>query len=142
MITAGCAIAGAGRIALAKPRYADRIVRAFLKVEQANYQTPECRNVALGHDVKSLDLFIEHIGNPEPVLAFVRRQLDNTRNAVRKKAAAFLRKHSGSKLYSGRLSRDCQAAAGIPESPGSGVVGAKSGSKSISIPKWNPVSSS
>jgi hypothetical protein len=93
MITAANTIGGAGKIARAKPRFADRIARALLGVEAANYQTPECRNVALGHVVRSLDLFFEHIGDPEPVLAFVRRQLDNSRNAVKKKATAFLKKH-------------------------------------------------
>jgi len=92
MITAANTIGGAGKIARAKPRLADRIARALLRVEAANYQTPECRNVALGHVVKSLDLFFEHIADPEPVLAFVQRQLDNNRNAVKKKAAAFLKK--------------------------------------------------
>jgi hypothetical protein len=95
MITAGNTIAGAGKIARAKPRFADRIVRALLRVEEANYQTPECRNVALGHAVNSLDLFFEHIGDRKPVIAFVQRQLGNTRNAVKKKAAAFLKKHGG-----------------------------------------------
>lgn len=93
MITAANTIGGAGKIARAKPRLADRIARALLRVEEANYQTPECRNVALGHVVKSLDLFFEHIGDPKPVLAFVERQLENSRNAVKKKAAAFLKKH-------------------------------------------------
>ena len=93
MITAANTIGGAGKIARAKPRLADRIVRALLRVEAANYQTPECRNVALGHVVKSLELVFEHIGDPEPVLAFVQRQLDNSRNAVKKKAEAFLKKH-------------------------------------------------
>ena len=96
MITAANAVGGAGKIALAQPRHADRIVRALLKVEAANYQTPECRNVALGHVVKSLDLFFANIGDPEPVVAFVRRQLGNSRNAVKKKSAAFLKKHAPS----------------------------------------------
>jgi hypothetical protein len=92
MITAANTIGGAGKIARARPEFAGRIVRALLRVEAANYQTPECRNVALGHVVKSLDLFFEHIADPEPVMAFVQRQLGNTRNAVKKKAAAFLKK--------------------------------------------------
>jgi hypothetical protein len=109
MITAANTIGGAGKIALAKPRFADRIVRALLRVEAANYQTPECRNVALGHVVKSLDLFFEHIKDPEPVLAFVQRQLGNSRNAVKKKAAAFLKKRGrqhrdGAQIAAARLS--------------------------------------
>jgi hypothetical protein len=93
MITAANTVGGAGKIARAKPRFADRIVRVQLQVESATYQTPECRNVALGHVVKSLDLFFEHISDPKPVMAFVQRQLNNSRNAVKKKAAAFLKKH-------------------------------------------------
>jgi hypothetical protein len=42
--------------------------------------------------VKSPDLFYQHIGEPEPVPAIVRRQLGNSRNAVNKKASAFLKK--------------------------------------------------
>jgi hypothetical protein len=95
MITAGNAIAGAGRIARAKPRFADGIARALLKVEAANYQTPECRNMALGHVVKSLDLFFEQVKDPKPVMALVRRQPGNSRNAVKKNAAAFLKRHGG-----------------------------------------------
>src|SRR5208283_4925747 len=56
MITAGNIARGAAKIALARPRFADRIARALLKVERANYQTPECRNVALGRVVESLDV--------------------------------------------------------------------------------------
>ena len=93
LITAGNTIDGAGKIGLAKPELADRIVRALLKVENTNYQTPECRNVALGHVVESLNLFFENIRDPQSVIAFVERQLGNTRNAVGRKAAAFLKKH-------------------------------------------------
>jgi hypothetical protein len=93
MITAANSIRGAGKIALAKPRLADKIASALRQVEAANYQTPECRNVALGHAVESLDLIFEHIRDPQPVVAFVERQLRNRRNAVKRKAAAFLKKH-------------------------------------------------
>jgi hypothetical protein len=93
MITAANTIGGAAKIALAKPRLADQIVRALLQVEAAYYQTPECRNVALGHAVKALDLIFEQIRDPQPVFAFVERQLRNRRNAVQRKAAAFLKRH-------------------------------------------------
>jgi hypothetical protein len=93
MITAANCIRGAGKIALAKPHLADKIVRALLQVEAANYQTPECRNVALGHAVESLDLFVGNTRDPQPVVAFVERQLRNRRNAVKRKATAFLKKH-------------------------------------------------
>ncbi|HTQ32496.1 MAG TPA: hypothetical protein VMI53_14900 [Opitutaceae bacterium] len=93
LITACNVIGGAAKIARMKPELADKIAGALLQVEQAHYQTAECRNVALGHAVQSLDLFFEHIQNPTPVLAFVERQLDNRRNAVKRKAEAFLKRH-------------------------------------------------
>jgi len=92
MITAANVIHGAGKIAQAKPHLADRIARALLRVEAANYQTAECRNVALGHVVESLELFFGQVQQSAPVVGFVRRQLDNPRNAVKKKAARFLKR--------------------------------------------------
>ena len=91
MITAANVIVGAGKIARAKPHLAGKIARALLRVERANYQTEECRNVALGHAVASLDLFFEHLDKPQPVMEFVQRQLHNRRNAVRVKAGIFLK---------------------------------------------------
>jgi len=97
LITAANTIGGAGKIAAAKPRLADRIARALMRVEDATYQTAECRNVALGRVVASLELFFDQVKDRQSVLEFVRRQLNNTRPAVRRKAARFLEQH-GQKL--------------------------------------------
>lgn len=93
MITAANAIGGAGKIARAKPQLADRIARAVLRVETASYQTEECRNVAIGHAVKSLELFFLCLKEPQPVIEFVERQVNNRRNAVKRNAVRFLKKH-------------------------------------------------
>ena len=92
MITAANVVGGAGKIALAKPRLADRIARALLGVEAANYQTEECRNVVLGHAIEALDIFFGQLKKPQQVIDFVERQLHNRRNAVKQKAARFLKK--------------------------------------------------
>lgn len=94
MITAANTVGGAGRVARAKPHLADRIARAFLQIEDAMYRTPECRNIALGHAIKSLDLFFEHLREPTPMIEFVRRQLKNPRHATHVKAVRFLKKHA------------------------------------------------
>ncbi len=94
LITAGNVIAGAAKIAKAKLQLTERIVGELLKVENAQYKTSECRNVALGHVIKAFDQFFDQIKAKGPVIAFVRRQLENTRNATRKKAEAFLKKRS------------------------------------------------
>ena len=93
MITAANVIKGAAKIALAKPHLTGRIVRKFLSVEKGRYQTGECRNVILGHAIEGLELLFEQIEDRKPVLRFVRRQEKNTRNATRRKAERFLRKH-------------------------------------------------
>ena len=92
MIGAANAIAAAAGIVLAKPHLADRIAKEILRVERASYRTPECRNVAIGHAIKSFDRFFRHVGNQRPVLAFVTRQLDNPRPATHKKAGKFLQR--------------------------------------------------
>jgi len=94
LITAANVIAGAAKIASAKPQLTERITKEILKVENAQYKTTECRNVALGHAIKAFDQFFDQIKDREQVTAFVRRQLENTRNATRKKAEVFLKKRS------------------------------------------------
>jgi hypothetical protein len=93
MITAANTIQSAATIALAKPALADTIARAILKVQWAKYQTDECRNVAIGHAIESLDRFFDRINLQKEVLEFVRRETNNSRNATRKKAVEFLKKH-------------------------------------------------
>jgi hypothetical protein len=48
--------------------------------------------VAIGHAIKSFDRFFRHVGNQRPVLAFVKRQLENPRPATRRKAERFLQR--------------------------------------------------
>ena len=55
MITAANVIGGAAKIALAKPELTERITKEILKVEKAKYKTKECRNVAIGVAIESLD---------------------------------------------------------------------------------------
>jgi hypothetical protein len=91
MITAGNIMRSAAKIALAKPRFADRIAKEIMRVEKARYQTPECRNVALGHAIVSLQGFLPQIHNRAVVLTMVRRQVSNPRGATRRKAERFLK---------------------------------------------------
>ena len=93
MITGANVIGAAARIARAKPSLRNRITAELLKVEHAEYQTPECRNIALGHAIKSFDRFFDLIEDKEPVVRLIRKQLENTRPATVKKAERFLRKH-------------------------------------------------
>jgi len=91
MITAANVIGGAARIAAAKPYLAERIVKALLKVEHAEYATAECRNVALGHALDAFEIFFDNIKNKQPVIDLVTKQLDNSRNSVSKRAEKLLK---------------------------------------------------
>jgi len=93
MITAANVMGGAAKIALAKPKLADKIAKEILRVEGAQYQTPECRNVALGHSINSLAQFFSHLSKRQAVVNMVRRQLRNPRNATRRKAEQFLKRY-------------------------------------------------
>jgi hypothetical protein len=97
MIAAGTAIRWAATIALAKPHLADRLARAILGVQRAVYETEECRNVAIGHAIQSLERFYELIEDKRSVLKFVRAQSDNPRAATRRKALLFIEKHAGAR---------------------------------------------
>ena len=92
LIGAANIIGAAAEIALAKPHLADPIARAILKVERASYATPECRNIAIGHAIASLDRFYPLIERKHKVMVFIERQLRNARPATRHKAEKFRRK--------------------------------------------------
>ncbi|MCI0691837.1 hypothetical protein L0337_07495 [candidate division KSB1 bacterium] len=63
-----------------------------MQVEKAKYQNAECRNIALGHVIKSVEQFFGQIKDKEPMLKLIRKQLKNSRNATRKVAEKFVKK--------------------------------------------------
>lgn len=105
LITAANTIGGAAKIVRAKPHLAERIIRALLQVETAKFQTTECRNVALGHVLKAMELFYPQAGDSQVLIDFARRQIRNRRNAVKQRAGAFLKKHDQSTEHCGGTKR-------------------------------------
>ena len=91
MIAAANAIGAGAKAARAHPALAGRILEEILKVEGASYKTAECRNVAIGQALASLEGILDILPAKEPVLDFARRQLKNTRSATRKKAERLLK---------------------------------------------------
>lgn len=97
MITAANAVGALSQIAKNKPEHRQEILKALLKVEKAKYYSKgdlslECRNVVIGHVIKSFDKFGEEIFAEEDVRAFLKRQTENTRPKVRELAEKLLRK--------------------------------------------------
>ena len=90
MVTASNIVGSSPRIIRAKPHLTQRIAREILKVEKARYEhhgrpSPECRNVAIGQAIDTFGKFFDPIEDKATVLAFVRRQLRNTRKQVAKR---------------------------------------------------------
>lgn len=92
LITAGHVIDNSGRIALAKPELQDRITEELLKVEAVSVPTEECRNILIGKTITTFDAYCDKIRNDEEVIAFVERQLNNSRKATKAKAQKLLKK--------------------------------------------------
>ncbi|MHC4514993.1 MAG: hypothetical protein ACYTGW_01865 [Planctomycetota bacterium] len=95
LIIAGNITKGAIAMARAKPWLTEDIVGELLKVEKGKYDTNECRNIAIGGVIETLNQIFVQLQRKRRVLNFVRRQLANSRPAVRKKAEKFLRRHVG-----------------------------------------------
>lgn len=92
MITANHTITTLANIALTKPEYQKIITNELLKVEHYNYDTGECRNVAIGKVILAIGIYFNQLENKKVVIEFVERQTKNTRNATKSKAKKFLKK--------------------------------------------------
>ena len=91
MITAANAMRGAAIIGAAKPHLVKRIVPRIMRVERAEYATPECRNVAIGHALRALEELARLLPDRRGVRLFAARQLGNPRAATSAKARKFLK---------------------------------------------------
>jgi hypothetical protein len=94
MITANNAIAALTDIALARPELQKKITDELLKVEHYRYDTVECRNITIGKAIQAISRYFAGLEDKKAALEFVKRQVNNTRNATRKKAEQFLKKYN------------------------------------------------
>jgi len=97
MVTAANIVGNSWKIAQAKPNLIDRIIDKILKIEKAKYEhkgemSPECNNVVRGHAIDSFEKFFEKAKNQDKIITFVKRQLNNTRPSVKKRAEKFMKK--------------------------------------------------
>jgi hypothetical protein len=79
MITAANTIGALSEIAINKPEYSEEIITALLKVEKAQYYnkgqvSPECRNIAIGHVIKSFKKLGKKVYCRKDVQAFLKKQ--------------------------------------------------------------------
>jgi hypothetical protein len=86
MIGAAEAVAGGAAIASAKPHLAALIANRILQVESAHYTTEECRNVVIGHALRACERLAPLLEDTSQVRGFAERQVENPRQATRRKA--------------------------------------------------------
>ncbi len=90
--TASYIIRGSAVIAKAKPYLTKRITKELLKITTAEYQTSECKNVALGFMISSFDKFFEQVENKKEIIDLISKQTNNPRNPTKNHAIKFIKK--------------------------------------------------
>jgi len=67
-----------------------------LRIEKAPIKPPitqECKNILIGKAILAFDVYFDQIKNKAPIISFVKKQVNNTRNATKVKAEKFLKKN-------------------------------------------------
>jgi hypothetical protein len=93
LITAGHVVANSWKIVEAKPHLENRITEQLLKIEKTKLPTEECTNILIGHAILCFGKCFDRIQNKDEVITFMKRQMNNSRNATKAKAEKFLKKH-------------------------------------------------
>jgi hypothetical protein len=91
MITAANLVGVSGIIAKAKPALQSKITDQLLRID-ATHHGPECKNVIKGHMIRTLSTYFAESPDKKKILEFMKREVQNTRPATRKKAVEFLKK--------------------------------------------------
>ena len=91
MINAANVAGYSGVIAKAKPHLQDKITNRLLDIDKTRHGS-ECKNIIKGKAILSFNEYIDEFENRDKIIQFVKRELNNTRSATKKKAEKFLKK--------------------------------------------------
>ena len=91
MINAANIAGRSGIIAKAKPHLQDKITNKLLKIDKTHHSS-ECKNIIKGKAILSFNEYIDEYDDKERIIQFVKKELNNTRSATRKKAEKLLKK--------------------------------------------------
>ncbi|MDD3740148.1 MAG: hypothetical protein PHH30_02810 [Bacteroidales bacterium] len=97
MVTAANEVGNSDKIIQAKPELKEKIIDKILEIEKAKYihkgaLSPECKNVVCGHAIDTFEKIYNQTLPPQKVIVFVKKQLKNSRDKVRKKAEKFIKR--------------------------------------------------
>lgn len=98
LITTNHTIAALGKIARSFPNKQKTIISKLLDIEHGQFETDECKNIAIGKVILALQMFIDPAHTGKEVVRFVERHTQNRRPATASKARSFLRKLVSAKL--------------------------------------------
>ncbi len=93
MITAGHVVDNSGKIAITKRHFQDKITEYLFTVEKTP-RNQECKNILLGKAILSFGKYFDQMDEKrqDKIVSFVKRQLNNSRVATKKKAEVFLKR--------------------------------------------------
>ena len=91
MINAANIAGRSGIIAKAKPHLQSKITNKLLKIDKTHHSS-ECKNIIKGKAILSFNEYIDEYDDKERIIQFVKKELNNTRSATRKKAEKLLKK--------------------------------------------------
>ncbi|MBK9013799.1 MAG: hypothetical protein IPM82_06775 [Saprospiraceae bacterium] len=92
LITSNHAIFSLGLIAKNKPEQRERIIKELLAISKAVFTSDECKDIAMGKVVDTLNGFRDEIQDDEAALNFIRQARLCPRIATKKKADALMNK--------------------------------------------------
>jgi len=92
LITCNHAIFALGKIAEYKPEQRKKIIEEFLKIQNDKFDTPECKNIAIGKVIDAIKPFTNEIENTKVVIDFIRAATESERSSTKKKATQLLKR--------------------------------------------------
>ncbi|MHA1990819.1 MAG: hypothetical protein ACXACX_18800 [Candidatus Hodarchaeales archaeon] len=92
MVTTSNFIKHSWKLIKFKSSLSEKTIETILQIDKTSH-TPECKDILRGQAITAFENCIEEIQDNEIVLKFIKHQTNNQRNAVRKKAEKFMKKH-------------------------------------------------
>ncbi|MGB9978559.1 hypothetical protein [Methanobacterium sp.] len=93
MVAAVHVIDNSWKIVKSKSELQERVIDKLLEIEKISWNKKR-QNILLGHVIISFDKYFTEIHDKNRIISFVKRQLNNPRNATKVKAKRFLRKYA------------------------------------------------
>jgi hypothetical protein len=92
LITCNHAIFALGLISQNKPNFKEKIIKELIAVSHDNFETNECKNIAIGKVLEAIKPFVSDLKNNQSFMTFIENATKSERNSTKKKAEQLLKK--------------------------------------------------